>query len=226
MEKEQVSITAKLLAIQCKLKAPKGRKNEFAKFNYRNASDILEAVKPLNAEAGVLLTLSDDVVQVGERFYLKATATLTDGVSSVQTTALAREAKEKKGMDDSQVSGMASSYARKYALCGLYAIDDTDDADTMDNRSEGNAAKPKARAAAIAKPAATQSAAHQPTEREERVALAIADVYAAKSREQLVTLYNRDYADVVDDARVKTAFAEAGKKYPDESKRKASAAHS
>lgn len=219
MEKEQVSITAKLLTIQCKLKAPKGRKNEFAKFNYRNASDILEAVKPLNAEAGVLLTLSDEIVQVGERYYLKATATLTDGVSSVQATALAREAEEKKGMDDSQVSGMASSYARKYALCGLYAIDDTDDADTMDNRSEGNAANPKARAAAIAKPAAPQSAAlqsaaQQPTEREERVALAVADAYAATSREQLVTLYNRDYADVVDDSRVKTAFVEAGKKYP------------
>lgn len=212
MKNEQVSITAKLLAIQCKLKAPKGRRNEFGGFRYRSASDILEAVKPLNAEAGVLLTLSDEIMQVGERYYLKATATLTDGVSSVQATALAREALTKKGMDESQISGMASSYARKYALCGLYAIDDTEDADTMDNRSEGNAAKPKARAAAIAKPAATKS--QQPTEREERVALAVADIYAASSREQLRTLYNRDYADVIDDARVGKAFTEAGKKYP------------
>jgi hypothetical protein len=116
--------------VQFKLKAPKGQTNNFGHYNYRSCEDILEAVKPLLHEAGLTLTLSDDVIAVGNRVYVKATATVTDGTESISNTAFAREAESKKGMDDSQVTGTASSYARKYALNGLFCIDDTKDADT------------------------------------------------------------------------------------------------
>ena len=120
----------KLITIQKTLKAPKGNYNSFGKYKYRSCEDILEAVKPLLAEHGCLLTLSDDVHLIGDRYYIKATATFTDGDNSVSVTALARESLDKKGMDDSQITGTASSYARKYALNGLFLIDDTKDADT------------------------------------------------------------------------------------------------
>ena len=116
--------------VQYNLKAPKGQVNSFGHYNYRSCEDILEAVKPLLHEAGLTLTLSDDVIAVGNRIYVKATATVTNGTDSVSNTAFAREAETKKGMDDSQVTGTASSYARKYALNGLLCIDDTKDADT------------------------------------------------------------------------------------------------
>ena len=120
-----------LLQIQSELKAPKGQYNSFGKYKYRSCEDILEAVKPLCVKHGVILTLSDEMVQVGERYYIKATARLQkEGCSDVSVTAYAREALEKKGMDDSQITGTASSYARKYALNGLFCIDDTKDADT------------------------------------------------------------------------------------------------
>ena len=120
-----------LLQIQSELKAPKGQYNSFGKYKYRSCEDILEAVKPLCVKHGVILTLSDDIVQVGDRYYIKATAQLSkEGCTDVSVTAYAREALEKKGMDDSQITGTASSYARKYALNGLFCIDDTKDADT------------------------------------------------------------------------------------------------
>lgn len=123
-------LAKKLGEVQFKLKAPKGQVNSFGHYNYRSCEDILEAVKPLLHEAGLTLTLSDDVVAVGNRVYVKATATVTDGSESISNTAFAREAESKKGMDDSQVTGTASSYARKYSLNGLFCIDDTRDADT------------------------------------------------------------------------------------------------
>lgn len=123
-------LTKALGEVQFKLKAPKGQTNSFGHYRYRSCEDILEAVKPLLHEAGLTLTLSDDVVAVGNRVYVKATATVTDGTDAVSNTAFAREADSKKGMDDSQVTGTASSYARKYALNGLFCIDDTKDADT------------------------------------------------------------------------------------------------
>ena len=125
-------IYAALMAVQAELKAPKGQHNSFGKYDYRSAEDIIEAVKPLLKENGLFLTMSDDIVQIGDRYYVKATVSVTDIVTgeAVQTSALAREAAQKKGMDESQVTGTASSYARKYALNGLFAIDDTKDADT------------------------------------------------------------------------------------------------
>ena len=121
----------KLAKIQKELKAPKGQLNKFGGYNYRSCEDILEAVKPLLD--GAILTLQDEIINIGDRFYVKATATFTDGTYTHSVTAMAREPETKKGMDESQITGMASSYARKYALNGLFCIDDTKDADTMDN---------------------------------------------------------------------------------------------
>lgn len=125
----------KLLTIQTKLNAPKNQRNNFGGFNYRSCEDILTAVKPLLAETNTSLTISDEVVLIWEtRFYIKATATLYDNETwevITQTTALAREQEDKKGMDQSQVTGAASSYARKYALNWLFCIDDNRDADAM-----------------------------------------------------------------------------------------------
>lgn len=120
----------KLVAIQAELKAPKGQTNTFGKYNYRSAEDILEAVKPLNAKHELFLSLSDEPILIGDWHYIKSTASITDGTNTHTVTAFARESPEKKGMDHSQITGTASSYARKYALNGLYLIDDTKDADT------------------------------------------------------------------------------------------------
>jgi len=131
-----VNIYGKLTQVQCKLKAPKNQLNTFGKYKYRNCEDVLEAVKPLLAESGLTLIISDGLSLIGARYYLTATATLvnTDNPEeTIQATAMARESETKKGMDDSQITGTASSYARKYCLNGLFAIDDTKDADTMDN---------------------------------------------------------------------------------------------
>lgn len=117
---------------QSELKAPKNQYNSFGKYNYRSCEDILEAAKPINKKNGLVLLLTDKPVCIGQRYYIEATARLYDIESEqfIEATASAREADTKKGMDDSQVTGTASSYARKYALNGLYNIDDTKDADT------------------------------------------------------------------------------------------------
>ena len=117
---------------QAELKAPKNQYNSFGKYNYRSCEDILEAAKPINKKNGLVLLLTDKPVCIGQRYYIEATARLYDIESEqfIEATASAREADTKKGMDDSQVTGTASSYARKYALNGLYNIDDTKDADT------------------------------------------------------------------------------------------------
>lgn len=148
-----------LIKVQYELKAPKGQYNSFGKYNYRSCEDILESVKPLLSKHNLSLTISDEVVEVGNRVYVKATCTLTSAMmrisksdkdgdkvidenSSIVVTAYAREEESKKGMDASQVTGAASSYARKYALNGLFLIDDTKDADT-DAYTKQNAPKPK-----------------------------------------------------------------------------------
>lgn len=130
-----------LVSIQQELKAPKGQYNSFGKYHYRSCEDILEAVKPILGKHSCILLLSDEIVFIEGRHYLKATATIFNSEGTrVAVSALAREPLDKKGMDDSQITGMASSYARKYALNGLFCIDDTKDADTMDNSSKANPA--------------------------------------------------------------------------------------
>jgi len=138
-----MSIHEKLLKIQSELKAPKDQVNTFGKYKYRNLEGIEEALKPLLRERGVTLTISDEIVLVGDRVYVKSIAEITDTESkeSLTNVAYAREALAKKGMDEAQVTGAASSYSRKYNLSGLFLIDDTKDADSMEPESEYITAK-------------------------------------------------------------------------------------
>lgn len=138
-----MNIQEKLLYIQAKVKAPKNLYNSFGKYSYRNAEGILEAVKPFLDEMKCTLTISDEIVAVGDRIYVKANATLwdTEKIDVIAVSAYAREADQKKGMDDSQVTGTASSYARKYALNGLFLLDDTKDPDTDEYAKQTGAEK-------------------------------------------------------------------------------------
>lgn len=132
------NVYQKLMTVQSKLKAPKGQYNSFGKYRYRSCEDILTAVKPLLAEVGATIVITDSIEAVGNRMYVKATASfidIDDGIE-IHNSAYAREDEVKKGMDGSQITGTASSYARKYALNGLLLIDDTKDADTDENRYE------------------------------------------------------------------------------------------
>lgn len=142
-----MNIYEKLSAIQCELKAPKSQFNKFGGYNYRSCEDILEAVKPICAKYKTTLVLEDEIVSIGTRYYVKATATLYDcentgdDAEDLFSTAYAREEESKKGMDGSQVTGASSSYARKYALNGLFSIDDAKDSDAT-NTGESAAQKP------------------------------------------------------------------------------------
>ncbi len=130
------SIYEGLAKIQRELKAPKGQMNNFGNYKYRSCEDILEALKPhLN---GYTLVITDDIILIGDRYYIKATATISDGKESVSATGIARESQTKKGMDDSQITGATSSYARKYALNGLFCIDDTKDADSTNTHDQAS----------------------------------------------------------------------------------------
>ena len=133
-----MEIYKKLSGIQCELVATKGQYNNFGKYSYRSCEDILEAVKPLLDKYDVAIVIKDDIVLVGDRFYVKATATLIDSDTgeTVEVSAFARESADKKGMDSSQVTGATSSYARKYALNGLFAIDDNKDADATNTHGK------------------------------------------------------------------------------------------
>ncbi len=174
----------RVIAVQSQLKAPKNQRNDFGGFNYRSCEDILEAVKPLLKAEGLCLTITDDIVMLGDRYYVKATATLTDGEQSLPNQAFAREPEEQAKMDGSQVTGSASSYARKYALNGLFAIDDTKDADALNNGKEYTATskgsgKTKATAPAPKIPAPDKAAV-------------IAAVYAAQTEEEVVAIYKKN----------------------------------
>ncbi|MDO0329763.1 MAG: ERF family protein [Clostridioides difficile] len=140
---ETNNVYIKLVNIQSTLKAPKSQFNSFGKYNYRSCEDILEGLKPILKEEKALVVLDDNIVQIGNRFYVEATATLIDAETGekVSTKALAREDETKKGMDLAQVTGSVSSYARKYALNGLFCIDDTKDSDATNKH--GNEQKKK-----------------------------------------------------------------------------------
>jgi hypothetical protein len=137
--------------MQCELKAPKNQRNTFGGYNYRSLEDVAEAIKPLEDKYNVAVTLSDEIVEVGGRIYVKATATLhhCESGESISVSAYARESESKKGMDDAQITGSASSYARKYALNGLFMIDDTKDPDATN--THGKEAPAPAPASDIAK---------------------------------------------------------------------------
>jgi hypothetical protein len=164
-----------LVEIQSKLKAPKDNYNSFGKYKYRSAESILESVKPLLKEYGCILTVSDDIVLVGDRIYVKATATISNEKGEyITTSAFAREAEVgKNGMDVSQVTGATSSYARKYALNGLFCIDDTKDTDTEEYQAQKKKAeKPKA------------------NEKSDTLLMALQEVETASSIEQLLAIRN------------------------------------
>lgn len=167
-----------LVEIQSKLKAPKDNYNSFGKYKYRSAESILESVKPLLKEYGCILTVSDDIVMVGDRIYVKATATIRNEKGEyITTSAFAREAEVgKNGMDVSQVTGATSSYARKYALNGLFCIDDTKDTDTEEYQAQKKKAeKPKA------------------NEKSDTLLMALQEVEIASSIEQLLAIRNAYY---------------------------------
>lgn len=172
--KEKVS---ELVFIQSKLKAPKNQENKFGGYKYRSCEDILEAVKPLLAEVNCSLTISDDIMQVGDRIYVKATATLYTPTTTFVNTAFAREALSKKGMDESQVTGAASSYARKYALNGLFCIDDTKDADALNTNKEY-----------------TQSAEANQDQLQEAFEIVKPEIMTAPSKQHLMNIYNANPA--------------------------------
>lgn len=152
----EMPITQKLCMIQNELKAPKNLYNKFGGYYYRNAESILEGVKPLCAKYGVTLALTDEIKEIGNRFYVRAEAVLTDWKTreSISVDAFAREDESKKGMDGSQITGSCSSYARKYALNGLFNIDDTKDADTEEQHNE---AENKATGKTVEKPKQTKA---------------------------------------------------------------------
>lgn len=145
---------ARLAEIQEHLNAPKNQYNSFGKYKYRSCEDILEGVKPLLK--GLFLSISDEVVLIGDRYYVKATATITDGENIHSASAIAREEENKKGMDAAQVTGATSSYARKYCLNGLFGIDDAKDADTDEHKHQKNAAPAKQTKSSPSSPAPEQ----------------------------------------------------------------------
>jgi len=140
------SLTERLAKVQEGLKVPKGQMNKFGGYAYRSCEDILEAVKP--HLKGLVLTVSDEVQLIGARVYVTATVNITDGVESVSTSASAREPEAQKGMNEAQITGSASSYARKYALNGLFLIDDTKDADATNDHGKSKPKSPVKKAAA------------------------------------------------------------------------------
>lgn len=160
--KEEKGLQEALIAIQKKLKAPKDLYNKFGNYKYRSAESILEAVKPLLAENGILLTITDELVMIGTRYYVKSTAMAQKGGETMCGIGYAREDDSKKGMDGSQVTGASSSYARKYALNGLFLIDDTKDADTNEYRDQQeNATKQQQSKPAQQQPAKQPNAQHK-----------------------------------------------------------------
>ena len=138
-----MNIQQKLVQIQNKLKAPKNQYNSFGKYKYRSAEDIQEAVKPLLLEHELTLYMSDEIELIGDRFYIKATATLSDGEQTIQSTAYAREPEQVKGQAEAQTTGSSSSYARKYCLAGLMLLDDTKDEDFSNKHGKDETKDPK-----------------------------------------------------------------------------------
>jgi hypothetical protein len=174
-----------LIDIQKRLKAPKNQWNDFGKYNYRSCEDILEAVKAL--DTGCAVVIEDEVISVGGKNYIKATASIIDkDGNKTSTTACAREAESKKGMDDAQVTGATSSYARKYALNALFAIDDTKDADSTNNH--GNEEKPKSQQVA-----ASNDDKEWFNGFEQYKAKMIADIKAGKSADKIIKSLREKY---------------------------------
>jgi len=185
---KELSLQESLVVIQSKLKAPKGQFNSFGKYNYRSAEDILEAVKPLLAEHNVVLNMSDRVELIGARYYIVCTAKVIKGEEEIVSEGRAREDESKKGMDGAQVTGTSSSYARKYALNGLFCIDDTKDADTDEYAKQQQA--PKQQAKQAAKPAQPAPQPYPELDMEKEL-LAEGEANMAQSTAELTAVWNK-----------------------------------
>ena len=185
---KELSLQESLVAIQSKLKAPKSQFNSFGKYNYRSAEDILEAVKPLLAEQGVVLNMTDTIVLIGARYYLKSVAKVIKGEEEIFSEGYAREDENKKGMDGAQVTGTSSSYARKYALNGLFLIDDTKDVDTDEYAKQQQAAPKQAKQAA--KPAQPAPQPYPELDMEKEL-LAEGEANMAQTSAELTAIWNK-----------------------------------
>lgn len=199
-----------LVEIQSKLHAPKDNRNNFGNYNYRSAEDILESVKPILKEFNCTLTLADEIIMVADRIYVKATARLKNSAGEVEeTVAFAREEETKKGYDAAQITGSASSYARKYALNGLFCIDDTKDPDATNTHGkdvETTAPQQK-------KPAPTPIAAPLKSIPEEELTGILIDIRSATNKEELTAKWNLYKAkDAASGNRILSAVNEMGDK--------------
>lgn len=180
--KKEEQTGSEMVIIQSRLNAPKNQFNKFGGYSYRSCEDILEALKPLLKETGCVLTISDEIIQVADRIYVKATATLTTSAGQTFTTsAYAREPQAKKGMDDSQITGSTSSYARKYALNGLFCIDDNKDADTLNVSKECTQPAPA--------PAPPKAPTPANAQLEEQFQLILPNIKTAPSKQYLKELH-------------------------------------
>lgn len=171
---DDVNFYSKLRAVQVELNAPKNQRNNFGNYNYRSCEDILEAVKPVLERHSLTLIVTDNVQMVGERYYVKAEALVTDGKDSHSAYGFAREEDTKKGMDGSQITGAASSYARKYALNGLFLIDDSKDADTNEHRAQTTTGTPQRT------PEQVRQVVNQPAEEMDDLLDELTDLMASK----------------------------------------------
>lgn len=184
-----------LAEIQAKLKAPKGQFNSFGKYHYRSAEDILEAVKKVVNPMGFSITLTDRVQEIGGRIYVEAMATLFNGELEYSATGYAREEETKKGMDGSQITGAASSYARKYALNGLFAIDDTKDSDATNDHGKSQESKPQAKGSIPV-----------PSQFDVEFKELILDTHNAKSTDELKAVWDKLTAEAKENKEIKQLF--------------------
>lgn len=203
-----MTLHEKLNLIQTKLEAPKDLYNKFGNYRYRSAESILAATKPFLREMGLTLVTESKISEHLNRIYVECTVTISDGKTSESASGMAREEETKKGMDGSQITGAAMSYAKKYALGNLFAIDDTKDADTTEYVQQVQAAQ-QSTTATVSQAKPKQA----PQVDEERLMLLLQDISHARSRKTLTTIWNEN-KDLQSNPRFSEAVQEASKKYP------------
>lgn len=207
-----MTLHEKLNLIQTKLEAPKDLYNKFGNYRYRSAESILAATKPFLREMGLTLVTESKISEHLNRIYVECTVTISDGKTSESASGMAREEETKKGMDGSQITGAAMSYAKKYALGNLFAIDDTKDTDTTEYAQQVQAAQ-QSTTATMSQAKPKQAPKQAPQGDEERLMLLLQDISHARSRKTLTTIWNEN-KDLQSNPRFSEAVQEASKKYP------------
>lgn len=208
----KMTLHEKLNLIQTKLEAPKDLYNKFGNYRYRSAESILAATKPFLREMGLTLVTESKISEHLNRIYVECTVTISDGKTSESASGMAREEETKKGMDGSQITGAAMSYAKKYALGNLFAIDDTKDADMTEYAQQVQAAQ-QSTTATVSQAKPKQVKQQAPQVDEERLMLLLQDISHARSRKTLTTIWNEN-KDLQSNPRFSEAVQEASKKYP------------